>query len=104
MPTPCILIMVLEQMLHAVPAAIAARKIPSSPTPHFLAADEDEEDPVGAAAGGGGLPPIAVVGASASDDADYQEKDALPRGKRGSKRKQKRRCEESGGALSGTRG
>jgi hypothetical protein len=95
--------MVLEQMLHAVPAAIAARKIPSSPTPHFLAADEDEEDPVGAAAGGGGLPPIAVVGASASDDVDYQAKEALPRRIQAEAEAPiSLPEEESGGALGGT--
>jgi hypothetical protein len=43
-PIPCIRIMVLEQMLHAVPATIAATKITSSFIPHFLAALEPLEE------------------------------------------------------------
>jgi hypothetical protein len=69
-----------------------------------LAADEDEEDPEGAAGGGGGgLPPIAVVGASASDDVDNQAKDALPRGIQAEAEAPiSLPEEESGGALGGT--
>jgi hypothetical protein len=46
MPVPCILIMVLLQMLQAVPAAIAVRKMISSLIPHRLAdaVDDDAAD------------------------------------------------------------